>query len=588
MNRRISPVVLVLSMLFVALVIWGCGATATPTAAPPAAAATKAPEPTKAPEATKPPAAAATTAPAAAAATKPAAPAAGSPVSGGTLKLILCTSCDLNPIGVRTTGYDYGMSISYDGLVQTSADWEKVEGNLAESWDISPDGLKYVFHLRKGVQWHDGKPFTAADVEFTYKTFLTKAVASRFAQEMQILKGAQDFYDGKSDKIEGLKVVDDNTIEFNLIKPNAALLFQVMTLHVIIPKHVWEKTSPTDLSSPATWEKSQIGTGPFKFSKYEADKFLEFVRYDNYWKGKPYLDKILFVRVGTTSDAGAVALEKGDVDYATLPATEMARMGKIANLTVGTKAIYNVRFFAVNNAKPYLKDKRVRQALAYGIDRVGLCAAILLGVCDPTNSLAPSKFWYNTNLPKYEYNVDKAKQLLKDAGWDANTELDVSFYYNDQLSKDYMAAVQQQLAKIGIKSKITQLDGPAVQGYYYEDKKFDIMYAGFGVSPDMAEFGTQFISTAGWPAGANATSYNNAKVDQLFADGIKTADPAARKKVYDELQVILSDELPWLPLHLLKISYGFTKRVMNGDPIARNWNRPYNWVIEKVWLSDGK
>ncbi|MBI3942266.1 MAG: hypothetical protein HY326_04570, partial [Chloroflexi bacterium] len=266
MKRLVSPVVLVLSMLFVALFVWGCGATATPTAAPPAAAATKAPEPTKAPEATKPAAAAATTAPApttAPAATKPAAPAAGSPVSGGTLKLILGTNVDLNPIGVRTVGYDSGMSISYDGLVQTSADWEKVEPNLAESWDISPDGMKYTFHLRKGVKWHDGQPFTAADVEFTYKTFLTKAVASRFAQEMLILKGAQDFYDGKSDKIEGLKVVDDNTIEFNLTKPNAALLFQVMTLHVIIPKHVWEKTSPEDLSKPGTWEKGQIGTGPF-------------------------------------------------------------------------------------------------------------------------------------------------------------------------------------------------------------------------------------------------------------------------------------------------------------------------------------
>lgn len=596
--RRITSLLAVFALALL-LLATACASPQAPAAAPtqaPAAQkpaeAPKAPAPTEAPKAaaptTAPAAPTAAPAPKATEAPKAAAPAAPAAPAGGTLKLALGQNVDLNPIGVRTVGADYLMSVMYDGLVQTSADWETVEPDLAEKWTISPDGTKYTFNLRKGVKWHDGKPFTAADVEFTYTTFLTKAVTSRFAQALFVIKGAKEFYDGAAQKVEGIKVVDDNTIEFTLTEANAALLTTVLSLHSIIPKHVWQDVKPDELAKPGTWEKSQVGTGPFKWGKYEQDKFLEFVRFDDAWHGKAKLDKVLFVKVGTTTDAQAVALEKGELDYATVPATEMERLGKVATLTMGEKAIYNLRFFSVNVDKPAFKDKRVRQALAYGIDRVGLCEAILLKVCQPTNTVAPSKGLVAAGLPAYTFDSNKAAALLKEAGWNPSTEIELSFYYNDQLSKDYIAAVQRQLEKIGMKAKVVQLDPSSVQTYYYQDKKFDIMYAGFGIAPDMNEFAQPFVSTSTWPAGANAMLYKNTRVDELFKQGRLVADPAARKKIYDEVQTILADELPWIPLHLLEITYGFNKRVQGGDAIARNWNRPYQWNIEKVSVSDGK
>ena len=531
---------------------------------------------------------AASSAPSASASTAASASAAASGTAGGTLRMALGQNVDLNPIGVRTVGAFYLQSAIYDGLVISSANWDTIEPALAEKWDISSDNLTYTFALRKGVKWHDGQAFTAKDVEFTYKLFLNKAVGSYFSKNLLTIKGAQDFYDGKSQTVEGLKVVDDNTFAITLLKPNAAFAFSTLTQHSIVPMHVWKDVSADDLTKPATWEKNQVGTGPFKFSSYQVDKFLELVRYDAAWRGKPLLDKILFVRVGTTPEAIAAALEKGDIDYAQVPTTEIDRMGKLANLVIKPKSVYNIRAFGVNVDKPAFKDKRVRQALAYGIDRVGLSDSILAGVSTVANSFSPSAKWNNPNLPKYDYSIDKAKALLKDAGWDPNLEFDLALYYNDQGHKDYIAATQQQLAKIGMKAKVVQLDGSAVQTYYYTDRKFDVMLLGYGISPDMDEYSGIFTSTAKWPAGQNAMLYANPRVDTLFQQGSATTDDTQRKKIYDEVQTILMDELPWIPCYFLKIAGGFNKRVQNGDAINNVWNRPYNWSIEKVSVSDGK
>ncbi|MBI3941787.1 MAG: hypothetical protein HY326_02140 [Chloroflexi bacterium] len=211
-----------------------------------------------------------------------------------------------------------------------------------------------------------------------------------------------------------------------------------------------------------------------------------------------------------------------------------------------------------------------------------------MGICEPWFSISPNNAWANLNVTKYDFNPDKARQLLKDANWDPNQEIELSLYYNDQLSKDYIAAIQQQLQKIGMKVKVVQLDPSSVQQYYYTDKKFDVMYAGSGLSPDMVDFERSFACDADWPKGANAGRYCNTRVDELFKQGKAIPDFAARKKIYDELQTILADEEPWVILHMLKITYGFNKRVVNGDAIARNWNRPYNWHIEDVSVSDGK
>ncbi|MGH2561678.1 MAG: ABC transporter substrate-binding protein [Thermomicrobiales bacterium] len=514
--------------------------------------------------------------------------AAQEPTPGGTLRLTLAASANvnLNPIGVTTIGAFHLMSVMYDGLVCSSATWEEVEPALAETWEVSEDGLTYTFHLRQGVTWHDGQPFTAADVEFTYTTILTQAIGSYMAGNLTVIKGAQAYLDETAETVEGIVVVDDATIQFVLDAPNAPFVFAVLTQHSIIPRHVWEEVAPEEMAKPGTWEQGQIGTGPFKFVTYEADRFLEFERYDDAWRGAPLLDKVQFIHVGTTPEAMAAALEAGDIDYTSVSATEFERLSANPELVMSTKPIFNIRAFGVNVGKPYLQDVRVRQAIVHGIDRVGICETILANMSTPTNSLSPSAKWANTNLPAYEYDPELATSLLAEAGWDASQEIELSLYYQDQPHKDSIAFVQQQLGEIGITANVVQLDGSAVQSYYYEDKTFDLMLLGYGVSPDFDEFRDIFACDATWPAGQNAMGYCNPQVDELFVQGRATTDDVERKQIYDEAQVILADELPWIPFYNLSLVGGFNARVQDGDAIFNAWNRPYNWSIEKVWIAE--
>jgi peptide/nickel transport system substrate-binding protein len=252
-----------------------------------------------------------------------------------------------------------------------------------------------------------------------------------------------------------------------------------------------------------------------------------------------------------------------------------------------SKPVYNIRFLSVNVSKDFLSDKRVRQAIAHAIDRAGIVDAIISYGGSYTDNLTPSTTWANPDVPKYEYDPEKAKALLEEAGWDANQEVVVSLYYQDQAHADSIATVQQQLTEVGIKATVLQLDGSAVQDYYYNNAEFEVMLGGFGVSPDFDEYSRIFMTEAVWPAGQNAMKYSNPRVDELFIEGRSTVDEAARKTAYDEVQVILADELPWIPFYNLNLVAGMNKRVQNGEAIVNVWNRPYNWNIEKVSISEG-
>jgi peptide/nickel transport system substrate-binding protein len=506
-----------------------------------------------------------------------------------TLKLPLAasTNVDLNPIGIRTLGAFYLQSCIYDGLVMSSPSWDEVEPGLAETWDVSEDGLVYTFNLRQGVKWHDGEDFTADDVVFTYHTMLKKDIGSYMASTMFIVDGAEAYFNGEAETISGIEAVDDHTVTFTLTGPNAPFAFSILTQHSIIPEHVWKDVTVEDMVKPGTWETGQIGTGPFKFVQYQPDQFLELTRNDEAWRGAPLLDRILFVHVGTTPEATAAALENGDIDFAGgIPAAEYERMSGIESLTMYSKPVYNIRFLSVNVSKDFLSDKRVRQAIAHAIDRAGIVDAIISYGGSYTDNLTPSTTWANPDVPKYEYDPEKAKALLEEAGWDANQEVVVSLYYQDQAHADSIATVQQ-LTEVGIKATVLQLDGSAVQDYYYNNAEFEVMLGGFGVSPDFDEYSRIFMTEAVWPAGQNAMKYSNPRVDELFIEGRSTVDEAARKTAYDEVQVILADELPWIPFYNLNLVAGMNKRVQNGEAIVNVWNRPYNWNIEKVSISEG-
>ena len=164
----------------------------------------------------------------------------------------------------------------------------------------------------------------------------------------------------------------------------------------------------------------------------------------------------------------------------------------------------------------------------------------------------------------------------------------MSFYYADQAHMDAFSIIQQQLIDVGINATVFQVDPATIPEFYYEEgAPFHIMLAGFGMAPDMDEFSSLLSTDALWPNGQNATHYANAEVDGLFIEGRQETDRDARKAIYDELQMITSTELPFIPFYNLSLTAGFNNRVQNGEAIFNVWNRPYNWHIESVSVSDG-
>ena len=320
--------------------------------------------------------------------------------------------------------------------------------------------------------------------------------------------------------------------------------------------------------------------------EYQPDQFCELGRFDGAWRGAPILDRILFVHVGTTPEAQTAALEAGDIDYlGAIPAAEFERLEGLGTLTMSADPVYNVRFMSINSSKPGLDDKRVRQAMAHAMDKAGITEAIIGRGGTNADTITVSTTWANPNVPTYEYDVEKAKALLAEAGWDPAQEVVVSLYYTDQAHADAIATVQQMFVEAGINASVLSLDGGAIQAYYYDNAEFDIMLAGYGYAPDFDAFARHFTTDGFYPQGQNAGKYSNARVDELFEAGRQAVALEDRQAAYNEIQEIIMDELPWIPFYHLNLVAGLNKRVVNGETIVNVWNRPYNWNSEKISIA---
>ena len=313
------------------------------------------------------------------------------------------------------------------------------------------------------------------------------------------------------------------------------------------------------------WTTNPIGTGPFKWSKYVADQYVELVANDEYWRGRPKLDKIIN-RYFKEPGSALIALQKGEIQftYLTLDESELAK--KDANLTVipGPSQVEN--YLQFNLKDPRFQDVRVRQAFMYAIDRATIVDQIFKGAAVVT----PCAFDNPKYLPKdanvYKQDVAKAKQLLKDANWDSikGQPIELLTYYNDQLSQDILVAMQQQLAAVGIQITIKAVDVPTFNGFTNKAApEFTLYYAGAanGADPDVTSI--YFLSTALPPSGSNRGFYNSPDVDKLYLAGRSEADGTKRAEDYQNACKILNTELPWGPMWVTTRFGAVSKKVQN-------------------------
>lgn len=443
---------------------------------------------------------------------------------------------------------------------------------LADSWDVSADQLTWTFKLHPGVKWHDGTDFTSADVKFSFELCLDPKVGACYpGGSMKSIKGAAEVIAGTTKDLVGVKAPDPLTVTIETKAPNALLPYNVMDLFILqkasvepIPRETIEKNDYFRTPGKA------IGTGPFKVAAYSAGQSMELARNDDYWRAKPYLDKIIRREFKDTASA-LIAFETGEVDYTYVTADEVEQASTIKTGTVlpGPSGV-NLDIVLNPLKNKDWADKRVRQAFLYGIDRKSILQNIY-HIPEPQllSCIYNDPAFNPADVPAYEYDPAKAKALLAEAGVDPSKWGEIAFdtYYGDQESLDAMTAIQANLADLGIKVKIQQMDSAAWAKRFYDDGASEMTMIGGdgGGAAGGYGFGTLHSDSA-WPKGGNGWkgySYTNPELDAALEAVQTEFDADKRTTLLQKVCAIDAVEQPFINLWATTRYWFINNRIAN-------------------------
>jgi len=432
-------------------------------------------------------------------------------------------------------------SLIFDDLLSRGDNLDVAPG-LAEHWE-NPDPLTYIFHLHHGVKFHDGRPLISRDVKWTLDSLLTGKIHS-------IKTAAYRF-------VDHLDAPDDFTVVFHMKEPDAALLWNLSDGAIgIVPYGSGDEIS-----------RDPMGSGPFKFVSAETDKEVVIERNDDYWGDKPKLARVRFAIVPDETTR-ALELRKGSGDLCIngLTPDTVLTLARDPFLTVERAPGTEVQYFGFNLRDPILKDVRVRQAIAYALDRRPMIEYLWRGEAQPARSVLPPQSWaYNGNVPTYDHDPEKARALLDAAGYPLmnGVRFHITMKTSTTESTRLMAAVmQQQLREVGIVLDIRSFEAAT----FFADvthgafQMYGLRWVGGNEDPDIFYV---FHSSRFPPNGANRGFYSNPRVDALIDQARREVDPKVRKTIYAEVQLILAEELPYIDLWYLDNVLVHNKRVRN-------------------------
>ncbi len=447
-----------------------------------------------------------------------------------------------------------------------------VSPDLASGYQISPDGLTYTFVMKKGPTWHDGVPVTADDVVFSIQTALKAAqVNAIYTGVFSHIVGASDYVAGKNSSLPGLSANGDVvTMKLDTKVGNA---INVLGQFAIMPKHLLKDVNPLEFQNASFWTHP-IGNGMYKLQEFNPGNYAVFVPYDKYDGPKPKIPRIIL----TAMTDPITAAQSGKLDlYNTNATDQISELNKIKGFTSYPVDITFYRYFVINikdaNGVPNkaMADVRVRKALMYAIDFKALGDGLYPGLVRQIYTGVPTTFSaYDKGAEQYSYNPEKAKQLLKDANFDFSKTLRLRFYYGDQTSINFMAAVAQYLAQVGIKTDVQKFQGDATTELY-KVRDYDIALKGlsaFGFEEWYGEYATDnsnFVNILG------KDGYFDAKVNELRA----TTDPAKRAQILLDLQQLEQKYLYKLPIYTMQnIFFVNTAKVKTAGVFGNPW---FNW-----------
>lgn len=420
----------------------------------------------------------------------------------------------------------------------------EIHPELAERWEATPDGKTYTFYLRKNVVWHDGTPFTSADVKWSFENATAKL---------------HPWGKGALRSLDTVDASDPHVAVVRLKIPSAALMSAMSnSISAILPKHLWEGTDLT--RNPHN--KQPIGTGPFKLVEYIPGDRIRYVKNDKFYiPGQPEFDELV-LRIMPDAAARLAAFEKGELDMLynnALPYTEIPRISKLPKVETVASDVSGAAIIGVINTKaPPYDDKRVRQALAHAIDRKFISTNVMPGISQiMVGPLPPGFPLCNKSLKDYEFDSAKANQMLDEAGYPRKAdgtrfEFRLLWAAGDLRSTKMADVIQQNLSAVGIAAKLQPLERSALNQRGFIGEQFDMIIDSYALGPD-PDIGTERLYNTNnilKPPGvfSNNSSYSNPELDKLFDAQRVELDFNKRKEIYDKIQEIIWDAMVILPL----------------------------------------
>ncbi len=466
----------------------------------------------------------------------------------------------------------------FNGLLKYDKDIN-LTGDLAEKWEISEDRLRIRFHLRKGVRWHDGKPFTARDVGYTHRAYVDPKTPTAFASAFL--------------KIKELRILDDYTLEVIYDKPYAPTL-DSWVRNKILPAHLLEGK---DISHSAL-KRHPIGTGRYKLKSWQTGDRMVLDANPDYFLGQPYISRVVN-RVIPDQATMFLELQANGADMMELTPLQFTRQTNTTwfkqNFNKYRQCEFGYVYLGYNLNDWKFKDKKVRQALTMSIDRENIVKGALLSLGQVAHSpYKPDEFWYNSRVRKWPYDPETARKMLKEAGWsDTNGdgildqngkpfEFTIITNQGNEARKNAAVMIQRNLKNQGIKVHIRIIEWAAFLKEFLEKRNFEVYLCGW-VSEKDPDGIDQWHSSKTGPNQFNHVGYSNPRVDRMLELGVSTYDRDERKKYYDEFQEILSEDQPvtflWVIERLFAVHSRF--RGIQPGPVGLDYNFE-KWYVPKL------
>src|SRR3954463_14853667 len=470
--------------------------------------------------------------------------------SGGSSRTLVDSRDTYDPRSLDpslSTDVPTGRAVGYlfDGLTAFDAA-ANVKPALAERWDVSPDGRVYTFHLRRGVKFHDGTPFTARQVRSSWLRVLDPKAKSGRGEPLYPIVGAKEYAQGTGKRLDGVVIRDDSTVVVTLKEPNAIFpKLLAMPVGAIVPEN-----AGADLSD------KPIGTGPWKLVEWKHDDYLLFARNPDYWGGPPHAES-LRARIIADPSTAVAEFESGNVSILRVPPSEArdwtendARKPMLKSV-----AALQLAYVATNVTRGPLTDPRVRQAINYAVDVPRIVERLVGGRgTHAAGVVPPSLPGFDSTRKAYPYDPAKAKQLLAQAGHAAGIDVELWCSTNPTYVR-IAETLQAYLAQVGVRAKIIQREAAATRSAARKGETDMILKDWYADYPDAENFLGPLLTSASKGVGGNVSFFANPEYDHLVDSARRELDDAQRTDLYKQADAIAEREAPMVFLYFYNDLY---------------------------------